>query len=145
MVTLIDKTRKLNLKLSAVDCKYVETNKVLYFGSWLSIFVQAISIYFKATTILRFYYLLKTNKKGNFMIWKAQSDDYYILSRENFNESNSKDWIRFQKGNLIEYSFVSSSADSVTLFDRETSKSFKLNSNSMVDQSSKNTVYGYII
>lgn len=79
------------------------------------------------------------------MIWKAQSDDYYILSRENFNESNSKDWIRFQKGNLIEYSFVSSSADSVTLFDRETSKSFKLNSNSMVDQSSKNTVYGYII
>ena len=58
VVEIVDKTRNINLKLSSVDCRYIETNKVLYFGSWLSTFVKAISIYFKATAILSLYNLL---------------------------------------------------------------------------------------
>ena len=80
------------------------------------------------------------------MIWKAQSDDFYILSRENFKDSSSKNWIKFQKGNVVEYDVESSSADTVTLYDPETSKSYTLNSNSMVDRNnSNNIIYGYII
>ena len=78
------------------------------------------------------------------MIWKAQSDDFYILSRENFKDSSSKNWIKFQKGNVVEYSVLSSSANTVTLLDPQTSKYYTLNSYNMVDNSN-NIIYGYII
>ena len=68
------------------------------------------------------------------------------MSRENFKDSSSKNWIKFQKGNVVEYYVESSSADTVTLYDPETSKSYKLNSKSMVDMdNSNNIINGYII
>lgn len=41
VVTIYDESRDFYLKLSSVDCKYLD--QVLYFGSWLTIFVQALS------------------------------------------------------------------------------------------------------
>lgn len=47
VIQIYDESNNINLKLSSVDCKYYDDSnnyQPILFGSWLTIFVQAISI-----------------------------------------------------------------------------------------------------